>query len=357
MIPEVVHVAPQLFGHRGLWGGGTRYSLELARAVAQQVPARLVTFGPEREHLRFGPLDIHVLKRRTFPHGDDDNPYSELLPLELADAPVVHAHQIEGLPAGLSILLGRALGRRLFATDLGGTGPRLVRRLGVRRLVNGFLPISRYSASFYPELADRATVIYGGVDLDSFRPGASTRDRRVVFVGRLMPHKGVHRLVEAIDPGTPLHLFGRPYDRGYVDDLRRLAAGKDVSIHESASDAEIVAALRGARLAVLPSLVHHGYGPDSPKAELLGLSLLEAMACGTPVVCTDQCSMPEIVVAGETGLVVPPNDVAALRDAIRSLLDDEPRWRAMSASSAEHVRRDFTWPRVAERCLRAYAAG
>jgi glycosyltransferase involved in cell wall biosynthesis len=324
--------------------------------MAEEVPTRLVTFGPTREHLRAGQLDIHVLKRRPYPRRDDENPLSELLPLELADARVIHAHQYEALPASISIVVARGLGRRVFATDLGGTGPRFVRRLPLHRLVTGFLPLSRYAAGFYPELVDRATVIYGGVDLQRFRPGKSSRDRMVVFVGRLMPHKGVHRLIEAVDAKTPLHLFGRPYNREYVQDLYRLASTKDVTFHTSASDEEVVAALRSARVAVLPSLVEHGYGGDAAKAELLGLTLLEAMACGTPVVCTDQCSLPEIVVDGETGLVVPPNDPDPMLQAIRKLLNDDTRWAAMSVAAIDHVRRSFTWQRVVERCLRAYGA-
>jgi glycosyltransferase involved in cell wall biosynthesis len=354
LTPDVVHVAPQLFGRRGVWGGGTRYSLELARAIAREVPTRLVTFGSRREHLRAGALDIHVLKRRPYPRGDDENPLSELLPLEVADARVVHAHQYEALPATLAIVLARSVGGRAFATDLGGVGPRFARRLPLHRLVTGFLPLSHYAAGFYPELSDRTTVIYGGVDVARFRPGNPSRERMVVFVGRLMPHKGVHRLIEAIDPETPLHLFGRPYNREYVRDLRRLAHMKNVTFHESASDDEVVSAMRTARVAVLPSLVEHGYGGDAVKAELLGLTLLEAMACGTPVVCTDQCSMPEVVVDGETGLVVPPNDPEALRHAIRTLLDNDVRWTSMSGAAVEHVLQRFTWRRVAERCLAAY---
>src|SRR5207244_7382908 len=92
------------------------------------------------------------------------------------------------------------------------------------------------------------------------------------------------------------------------------------------------------------------------KSEILGLTLLEAMACQTPVVCTSIGGMPELVVDGETGVVVPPNDSAALGAAVESLLDDPARARRLGAAGRERVLQRFTWTAVAERCLDAYAA-
>jgi D-inositol-3-phosphate glycosyltransferase len=77
------------------------------------------------------------------------------------------------------------------------------------------------------------------------------------------------------------------------------------------------------------------------------------MAVGTPVICTDVGAMPEYVVDGETGYVVPPNDPQSLRQRIVSLLDDPSAAKRMGRSGHRHVQQ-FTWARVAERTLEVY---
>jgi alpha-maltose-1-phosphate synthase len=351
---DVVHVSPLSFGARGLWGGGERYALELAKAMSTRVSTRFVSFADARESTCIENLEVELLQPRAH-LSSPFNPLSELLPAMIKDARVLHVHQYETVVTSLCLLIGRLLRKPVFATDLGVHARNGIRKLRLDRLLTGFLPISRFSASFYPEFANRAEVIYGGVDTTKFRPGGAHREKEVVYVGRLLPHKGLDLLLHAVDPTTPLHLYGKPYDATYRRELETLAAGRDVTFHEDASDAEIVEAYRRARVAVLPSVHDSDYARDQRKAELLGLVLLEAMACGTPVVCSEVGGMPEVVDHGITGWVVPANDVAALRERIRQLLEDDRLWATMSAAAAAHVERRFTWQRVADRCLAAYA--
>lgn len=353
MSPQVVCVSPVLFGARGMWGGGERYALELARALARRVPTRLVTFGPRRARYRLDELEIFALPNRVSSR-DSVNPISEMLPLALGCARVIHAHQYETAATNASLVLGRALGKRTFVTDHGARARNLAEPLHLHHLVTGFLPVSAFSARSYPALADRCRVIFGGVDTSLFSPDAGERRRQVSFVGRLLPHKGVHVLIEAMPPGVPLHLYGRSHDASYRRELARLAEGKDVTFHETASDEEVRDAYRRSRIFVLPSVYESPYGLPQPRSELLGLTLLEAMACGTPVICARTGGMPEIVAEGETGYVVPPGDAPALRESILALLDDDQRWQRMSAAAAGTVLRHFTWDRVAERCLESY---
>jgi glycosyltransferase involved in cell wall biosynthesis len=89
--------------------------------------------------------------------------------------------------------------------------------------------------------------------------------------------------------------------------------------------------------------------------ELLGLAVLEAMASATPVVASRTGGVPEIVRDGETGFLVPPGDVGALRDRIEELLRDPALARRLGRQAREVVLDRFTWERTAERCLAAYA--
>jgi glycosyltransferase involved in cell wall biosynthesis len=98
------------------------------------------------------------------------------------------------------------------------------------------------------------------------------------------------------------------------------------------------------------------YGARHDKPELLGLVLLESMACGTPVICTNVGGMPEIVKDGVTGFVVPPNDPKALAARIAYLFDNPEVARAMGRKGRERVVEAFSWSKVAQRCLDAYGA-
>jgi glycosyltransferase involved in cell wall biosynthesis len=276
----------------------------------------------------------------------------------IARADVVHCHQQHLLCSSLAALASRLGGRRVLVTDLGGGGWDLSAYVSTDRWYHGHLHISEFSRKVSGHAGfSRATVILGGVDAEKFSPDhAVGREQRVLFVGRLVPHKGVDHLVEAVPPDLPLDLVGKPYHAEFVADLRRLAAGKQVRFRHDCTDAELVDAYRRALCVVLPSVYCSRYG-ETPVPELLGQTLLEGMACGAPAVCTDVASMPEVVADGETGFVVPPNDAAALREKLLWLRDHPAEAAAMGESGRRCVLERFTWSTVVDRCLAAYRDG
>src|SRR5207249_3100812 len=117
-----------------------------------------------------------------------------------------------------------------------------------------------------------------------------------------------------------------------------------------------VAAYRAALCIVLPSVYTDMYGAETKVPELLGQTLLEGMACGLPAICTSVASMPEVVIDGVTGFVVPPNDPHALSEKIVWLRNHPNRARSMGEAAREHVLETFTWRRVVQRCLEIYQA-
>jgi starch synthase len=96
------------------------------------------------------------------------------------------------------------------------------------------------------------------------------------------------------------------------------------------------------------------YGDETRIPELLGQTLLEGMACGIPTICTDVASMPEIVEDRVSGFVVPPNNPAALGQAVQWLVDHPAEAIEMGRAAHARVLEKFTWPTVVERCLDAY---
>ena len=226
------------------------------------------------------------------------------------------------------------------------------------RWYHGHLHISEYSRTVFGHTNKPwAHVIYGGVDTVKFSPSeAVQKDGTVLFVGRLLPHKGIDDLIKAVPPGMPLEIIGRPTDSRYFEDLRALAEGKQVAFRTDCSDDQMIEAYRRASCIVLPSVYQTMYGEKSSVPELFGQTLLEGMACGTPAICTDVASMPEVVEDQVTGFVVPPNRPDALRDKLLWMQDHAAETSAMGEAARRHVLEKFTWPAVVRRCLDIYTA-
>jgi alpha-maltose-1-phosphate synthase len=354
---KILHVVPALFGRGGVVGGAERYALELARHMAEVTPTALATFGDEGRCETVGGLKVRVLGGPWYVRGQRTNPVSGRLLAEVFKADVVHCHQQHVLSSSLAAALCRVSGRRVFVSDLGGGGWDVSAYVSTDRWYHGHLHLSEYSRrqAGHAESA-RAHVIMGGVDVEKFSPNGAAEegDHPVLYVGRLMPHKGVDDLVEALPEGMRLELIGQPYHEQFVADLRRLSEGKDVRFRHDCDDAALVEAYRRALCVVLPSVYRTRYGDETKVPELLGQTLLEGMACGAPAVCTDVASMPEVVEDGVTGFVVPPNDPRALREKLLWLRDNPARRREMGEAARRRVLEKFTWPSVVRNCLEIY---
>jgi glycosyltransferase involved in cell wall biosynthesis len=283
-------------------------------------------------------------------------PFAPGLFHELRGADVIHCHQLFVLPTFLAAAFGRLQGSRVFVSDLGGGGWTPGYQIDATRWIAAHLPLSDYAARTLPGRNRRHRVIYGGVDLERhpLRPDLS-HDGSVVFLGRVLPHKGVHFLIEGLPPEAPLHVVGPATDAGYLRRLQALAAGKPVRFHGALPDEEVIAIL-GRSMA----LVHPTPVDDSGSAgvnELFGLALVEAMARGCPVIASDAASLPEIVAPEVNGLLVPPNRPEAIGEAVLRLRRDPDLWARLALGARRTVEERFTWDRVVDRCLEAYAAG
>ncbi len=205
----------------------------------------------------------------------------------------------------------------------------------------------------------RITVVGAGVE-PRFRPVADAAalaavraryglpERFVLGVGTLEPRKnfdGLIRAFEAVAPDVPdLHLVIGGGGGWRFEPVRALAAASPVGdrIHWAGfvDDADLPVLYAAARLFAFPS--HY---------EGFGIPVVEAMACGTPVVAADNSSLPEVV--GDAGLLVPATDAAALADAIRRLDGDAALREACRARGLARAAR-FSWTAAAERLLGVY---
>ncbi len=165
-----------------------------------------------------------------------------------------------------------------------------------------------------------------GIDLTVFTPGEGRPGGSVVgYAGRLVAHKGVDVLVRAVlaDERLTLRLAGGGPQEA---ELRALAApaGDRITFLGSLSGPDLVEFYREVDVLAVPSLDTRQQGPSRRPAqgwvEQFGRVVVEAMACGTPVVASRSGALPDVV--GDAGLLVPPGDVAALGAALRQVVDD-----------------------------------
>jgi glycosyltransferase involved in cell wall biosynthesis len=319
--------------------------------------------------MRLDQLDVRVVRNWIPYRRFRFDPFAPAVLHDLHWADIVHVHQQEKMMSTLAILHAMVARRRIFASHLGGSGYGLHKFIDIDRFFDGHLHISAFSRRhFGHETRSGAHTILGGADVVAFRPSIEPVEREgVVFVGRLLPHKGINYLIEAIDPDIPLTIVGHRWRHAAKFDalLMTLAKGKNVRFVEGepqragawqphAEDPHLAHILQRAMCIVLPSVHTTIFGEQYRIPELLGLVVIEGMACGAPAIVTDVCSLPEVVVDGVTGFVVPPNDSGALRAKIRWLHNHPEAARRMGEAARKRVLDVFTWDRVVDRCLEAY---
>ncbi len=356
--PRVLVVPSSYFARNRTVGGGERYAFEYARALSRLTPTTLALFD-----LEAGRETVDGLEVRTFPIASLEErrgfPLRREALREIAAFDVLHAMIFPTPLTDQLIPLARLRGQTVVLTDVGGGVPcwstrlqRLHPRASLNRLAHGLALLSRHSAAQFTGWRHPRTILYGGAEVPEVPEQVAEPQGYALFVGRLLPHKGVLQLIEALGPDTPLRVLGRPYDPEYFRKLREAAAGKDVTFITDADDAELRRQYLGASVVLQPSIPVHAGMNDT--AELLGLVALEGMAHGKPVIVTRTASLPELVRDGVTGFIVPPGDARALREKVEMLVRDPERSRGMGAAARKHVRASFTWDEVAGRGMDFY---
>ncbi len=221
--------------------------------------------------------------------------------------------------------------------------PRLLRRADAVVAVSPFV-----RDTFLGAMTSDVELIAPGVDLDLFTPappGEEPDPPTVLFVGRIdhtSAWKGIDHLLDAFAvihrarPDARLDLVG---DGDAIDahrqHARRLGIESGVRFWGSLTGAALVDRYRGATVVVLPSV---------SEAESFGMTLIEAMACGRPVIGSDIGGIPTVIAHEIDGLVTPPGDPAALAAACLRLLDDPDLARQFGRNGRAKVRADYGWP-------------
>ncbi|MFT4028616.1 MAG: glycosyltransferase family 4 protein [Protaetiibacter sp.] len=303
---RVAQLTPTYFSDDSVIGGGERYVTNVvraldtaARAQGRELDICIVSTGAREMSDRSDGWPVQVL--RDINGGLPMDAVPEGLRRQLRGVDLVHVHQgFTGFGAAVTAICAQE-GVPFVLTDLGGGHHGAVLDAGGVGFAAGIISISRFASTIIGRPAAFDEVVLGPVDTDFFTPDPTVvRDPElVVCVGRLLPHKGVDRIIRALPRGMRLQVFGRPYDDRYLSDLRQLARGKRVEFHEDAGDETVRAAYRRAAVFVHASTHRDLYGHSVEKPELMGLTTIEALSCGAPVLVSNAGSLPELVEGAE----------------------------------------------------------
>jgi len=352
---KIAHLTPLYFKERSCLGSEERYPINLARGIVESGRGRyaveVISYDAATRQQTIQPgVTLRLL---TAVNGANPwNVTSWELPAALVDADLVHIHQAAVRASEVALLVAKQQRKPVCVTDHGS----ITSSVGVFHdrldLPDRIICSSDFGASLL-RTATPVDVIKGGVDTAYFIPPARPPARaRVLYVGRLLPHKSVDQLILALPPELPLTVCGRPSHSDYYRLLKQLAIGKQVEFILDADEARIRRLYQQALVNVLPTRYEDCYGNLHPAPELMGLTLLEAMACGTPVIGFRAGAMPEFVSHGETGYIFDSRD--QLTAQLRYLAGHPDLVEQMGRRARKQVEQEFDYRVVGGRLISVY---
>jgi len=304
---RVLHASPTWFSPDSVIGGGERWVDNVMAALSTGAPwisQAMVTIGAEPGLAMRGRTVVRILANERASRAPMDALSSQLWS-EFAAFDVIHVHQSLTDFGAYACCIAASLGKTVVLTDLGGGANPVMLRGGLG-MADGVVSISEYAhAMIASDVRSPAIVLTGPVDTDVFQPGGMPSDEpAAICVSRVMPHKGIDRIIRALPQGLKLRVVGRVYHEAYRTLLGELAADKDVEFIHDATDESLIGLYQRSSVFLQASCIRDIYGNVAANTELMGLTTLEAMACGLPVIVSaDGGSLPELVTDPAFGCV------------------------------------------------------
>ena len=205
----------------------------------------------------------------------------------------------------------------------------------------------------------KIAIVPNGVDFDSFNRYAESdiikkignkfgENKIILYVGPLIKRKGLEHLIRGMKnvlskrTDVFLVLVGKGKNEKKLTRLSlQLGIAENVVFEGFVEEKSLPAYYTSCDIFVLPSL-----------QEGFGMVLVEAMACGKPVIASNNTAIPEVV--GDAGVLVDPRSPNGLADAIIDLLNDEEKMRELGEKALKRVQENFTWDSSADKLLRIY---
>lgn len=352
-------------------GGVEVFSYELTkRLVKRGYKIKVLTTDFES---RPGPdlIDGIEIHRYRIPFFAFRTPIIPHIPLAILfnECDLIHVISTYPTLTDLTIMIGKTLGKPVLVTHqldggaegwLGRCATKLYHRTvaaPIIRFADRIVATSQSYADTSPilqPLLQKVEVIPNAVDETIFNPNVDgsriteryglQRTRNVLFVGRLVPYKGVEYLLSAIEilrhKFADIHLIivgeGELKEK-LTRQADSLNIKENVTFVGHVPNSELPLFYVSSDLAVLPSV---------SRLEAFGIALLEAMACGKPVVASSIPGVREVVEQNVTGYLTPPRDPVALAEAISKIIQNKRLTERMGLEARRRVEENYTWKRV-----------
>ncbi len=339
---KIAHITPAFFSDASMIGGGERYVGNVVSAIkaAQlkydlSLTQEVFCISSSSSIQDIGGVRHNFLRNES-PSSHPMSAVSDALWSELKEFDLIHVYQGITYFGAFVGLVVKDLKKKLVFTDLGGGENQLMLNHGGICIADGVVSISKFASDLLGSVyKGPQAVILGPIDTQFFSQNFnySRKARSLLCVGRILPHKGIDRIIRALPDGFSLTVVGRPYNKEYFNLLTELSFQKDVSFKTTVTDRELVDLYAQASLFVHAATHMDCYGNSIRNPELMGLSTLEALACGVPVSVSNAASLPELAPVGSYFRIF--NDEDELKQQIIELGDG--KWGDASAQSQASI--------------------
>lgn len=374
---KVLHIAASLSYE---WGGPTKVVAGLTEALAKK-GIEITVFAPITDELKFAQINgvnVQIFKQ-SFPARIWTSCSLELaraVEREISKFDLIHIHEIWHHPQFIAYKAAIKAGKPYIITIHGELEPWCLSNKKIRKKVVSFLfqkkiieDASALHALTQEEIKNISNyaennnifLIPNGIVIEEFEELSNEdcikdmypeiKDKKVIlFLGRIHPKKGLELLIKAFsriakDRNDVCLLIVGPDSEGYQHTIEKICKTEgilnSVIITGMLIGRKKLAALRVANLFVLPS---HSEG--------FSISILEALACGLPVVITKECNFPEVEKMG-AGRVI-ERDVEQLSNNLIELLENPELCKTMGEKGKKMVRDTYTWDKIADKMVAVY---
>lgn len=384
---RILHIIPYFYP-AWAYGGTCRAAWELARAlVRKQQQVVIYTTDAQDSDSRAAPalevvdgVEIHRVRnlsnnlaweRAFFPLG-----FGSKLQPALRVVDVAHLHEFRSYQNAVALPLMEKLGVPFVLTAQGGL-PRIMGRYGLKMFYDQIVgrrilrnasrlhALNEMEREQFIELGvepERVDILPNGVDLEQYRslpPVNGFRERFgipegvpiVLFLARVNKIKGVDFLVSSFDlllrasPQTVLVIVGP--DDGYLSEVKHQVQALGIASHVRFTGYldgdDKLQAYQAASVYVLPSAY-----------EMFAITLLESLACGTPIIATDRCGLADFVRQNDLGSIVNYGDVDGLKNEMTRILSGPQDVQLRAGYGRRYVLDHFGWDSIADNWLKVY---
>ncbi|ACS86459.1 glycosyltransferase family 4 protein [Musicola paradisiaca] len=361
---KICHLTPTYFSQNSIIGGGERYVYNLVKAINLAakndnlpISQSVLSVSDKPELFEYEDVTVRLSPNISTLQGNM-NVIPDFLWDDLVGFDFVHIHQSLTTFGEYAAAVTSSLNIPFVSTDLGGGASSLMLFGRGLELSCGVLSISEYAKSLihssYSGLHD---VVIGPVDTEFFSPSEKIKNNSIQYgicVSRILPHKGIDRIISALPDNMLLKVVGRVYDENYFQLLKQLAQGKNVEFIHDADDSKLLELYRNAGVFLQGSTHQDIYGNVIQKPELMGLTTLEAMSCGLPAIVSNAGSLPELVPDSRYGFVF--SNQEELSHKLHEYVNAQWPYQDCSDIAREHVVDNYSFLSVGRKLISIYNA-